>query len=151
MYISLCLFFQVRVAPQLLWTWTSGALEDAGEDTEGIEHRAARCRVDAVSVHGCGGEGSWHRDLMHKQIQKSHCQGFPLFHSSTDDGVMFPVLDAFFVFLTMYLFDCSYVVKNLILRWDEYDLLVSHNLENCKRTPKIVSWCMQLNVLLSEI
>lgn len=34
---------------------------------------------------GCGGEGSWHRDLMHKEKQKSHCQGFPLLHSSADD------------------------------------------------------------------
>lgn len=34
---------------------------------------------------GCGGEGSWHRDLMHKEKQKSHCQGFPLLHSSAGD------------------------------------------------------------------
>lgn len=34
---------------------------------------------------GCGGEGSWHRDLMQKEKQKSHCQGFPLLHSSAGD------------------------------------------------------------------
>lgn len=65
----------------------------------------------AVSVHSCGGEGSWHRDLMHKQKQKSHCQGFPLFHSSAGDGLMFPLWDAFFVFLTiLYLFDYDLIL-----------------------------------------
>lgn len=51
--------------------------------------------MDPASAPGCGGEGSWHRDLMHKEKQKSHCQGFPLFHSSAGDRVIFPKRDAF--------------------------------------------------------
>lgn len=43
-----------------------------------------RCRGPSFCP-GCGGEGSWHRDLMHKEKQKSHCQGFPLLYSSTGD------------------------------------------------------------------
>lgn len=50
--------------------------------------RAERCRVDPASARSCGGEGSWHRDLMHKEKQKSHCQGFPLFHSSAGDRLI---------------------------------------------------------------
>lgn len=44
---------------------------------------------------GCGGEGSWHRDLMHKDKQKSHCQGFPPFHSSAGEHPRFPQWDDF--------------------------------------------------------
>lgn len=45
---------------------------------------------------GCGGEGSWHRDLMHKDKQKSHCQGFPPFHSSAGEPPRFRQWDGFF-------------------------------------------------------
>lgn len=85
--------------------------------------RAERFRLDQSSAPpGCGGEGSWHRDLMHKEKQKSHCQGFPLFHSSAGDRVIFPQWDAFsllwlycFFFLFFFSYDiwCCYGVRGI--------------------------------------
>lgn len=88
----------VTGAPQLLWMEASGAQEDVGGDTEG-KRRVERCGVDPR----CGGEGSWHRDLMHKEKQKSHCQGFPLFHSSAGDQLLFPLLEVLFSLSLCYL------------------------------------------------
>lgn len=79
----------VTGAPKLPWTETSGAQEDDGEDTEVIEGQRGAGWIQPLPP-SCGGEGSWHRDLMHKEKQKSHCQGFPLFHSSAGDRVIFP-------------------------------------------------------------
>lgn len=60
-------------------------------------HRRRGKEVQSGFSHGCGGEGSWHRDLMHNKRQKSHCQGFPLCHSSAGDHFVFPQWDAPFL------------------------------------------------------
>lgn len=85
--------FSMGILPNIclfLFCFSGHSCEDA---STGVGELADR--LGDVGPCGCGGEGSWHRDLMHKDKQKSHCQGFPPFHSSAGDHLIFPPWDVF--------------------------------------------------------
>lgn len=139
-----CSLFQVTGAPHLLW---EKIFVRASGDQKGCsslkkkkkDKWVERCRSSLLS--GCGGEGSWHRDLMHKKKQKSHCQGFPLLHSPAGDPV-----PSSYVHCKGWVFGCTilytqFPTLDVAMKVNPYKLKKLHrNMNRLRRLDKIYPW-----------